>query len=109
MNRTFFGQIGKLKDDKVQEYKELHMNPWPEVLQVIRECNIINYSIFLHDELVFAYFEYIGENYSADMEKMSQDGITQEWWKHTKPCFVKYSMSGRDEFYCDMEQIFHLD
>lgn len=109
MKKIFFGQIGKLKDEKVQEYKQLHMNPWPGVLQMIKECNINNYSIFLYNNLVFAYFEYVGENYTADMEKMAQDKVTQEWWKHTKPCFVKYAMSDQAEFYCDMEQIFHLD
>lgn len=108
-HKLFFGQIGKLKDGKVQEYKELHMNPWPEVLQTIKDCNITNYSIFLHGNLVFAYFEYTGEDYSTDMEKMAQDKITIEWWRHTKPCFEKYAMSNEDEFYCDMEQIFHTD
>ena len=107
MSKLFFGQIGTLKDDKIQEYKELHLNPWPEVLHTIKECNIINYSIFLQGNLVFAYFEYVGENYEADMEKMAQDKATIEWWKHTKPCFVKYSISNKAEFYCDMEQIFH--
>jgi L-rhamnose mutarotase len=109
MGKKFFGQVGKLKPDKIQEYKELHLNPWPGVLKTIRECNIANYSIFLHGDLVFAYFEYVGEDYAADMEKMAQDKITLEWWKHTKPCFEKYSMSDQAEFYCDMEQIFHTD
>ena len=109
MKKLFFGQIGKLKDEKIQEYKDLHMNPWPEVLQTIKECNITNYSIFLHDDLVFAYFEYVGEDYTKDMEKIAQDKMTLEWWKHTKPCFVNYSMSNQAEFYCDMQQIFHAD
>lgn len=108
MKKVFFGQIGKLKEDKIDEYKELHANPWPDVLKTIRACNIVNYSIFQKDQLVFGYFEYTGGDYEKDMEKMAQDPVTQEWWKHTKPCFIKYSFSGAEEFYCDMEQIFHL-
>ncbi len=109
MKKIYFGQIGRLKADKIREYKELHQNPWPEVLQTIRECNIQNYSIFQKDQLVFGYFEYTGGDYEADMEKMARDPVTQEWWKHTKPCFVRYSYSDAEEYYSDMERIFHLD
>ena len=107
MSKTFFGQIGKIKPEKIAEYRELHLNPWPGVLKTISECNLANYSIFLHGDLVFAYFEYTGNDYDADMEKMAQDPVTQEWWKHTKPCFVQYAMDTGAQFYCDMEQIFY--
>jgi len=107
MRRVIFGQIGKLKKDKIDEYCRLHENAWPDVLNTISECNLENYSIFLHDDLVFAYFEYIGEDYKSDMEKMARDPVTQEWWTHTKPCFEKYAIDPSDEFYHDMKQIFY--
>lgn len=105
--KQILGQVGRLKDDKIQVYKELHLNPWPEVLQTIKECNIQNYSIFIHGNLVFSYFEYIGENYAADMRKMEQDKVTQEWWAHTKPCFEQFAMSEDAQFHCNMDQIFN--
>lgn len=108
MAKTVFGQVGRLKFGMVEEYVRLHQNPWPEVLQTIRDCNIQNYSIFLQGDVVFAYFEYVGENYEADMLKMARDPKTQEWWTHTHPCFVRYAMGPGDEFYKDMRQIFYL-
>lgn len=108
MSKTFFGQIGKLKPEKIAEYRELHQSPWPDVLKTIGACNLANYSIFLHGDLVFAYFEYTGEDFNADMEKMAQDPVTQEWWTHTKPCFVQYAFDSA-QFYCDMEQIFYTE
>lgn len=108
MKRVIFGQVGLIKPEKVEEYCQLHANPWPEVLATIQACNLENYSIFLHDRMVFAYFEYTGEDYDADMAKMEADPITLEWWKHTKPCFEKYAMSEKSEFYHDMKQIFYL-
>ena len=68
--KVIFGQIGRLKKEKVQEYEALHANPWPEVLQTIHDCNLRNYSIFREGETVFAYFEYVGNDYEADMEKI---------------------------------------
>ena len=42
------------------------------------------------------------------MELMAADPVTQEWWKHTQPCFETYAVSPDSEFYHDMEQIFYL-
>ena len=64
-----FGQLGLLKPEKAEEYTALHANPWPGVLKTITDCNLRNYSIFRHGLQVFAYFEYVGEDYDADMEK----------------------------------------
>lgn len=107
MSRVIFGQLGRLKPEKIEEYEALHGAPWPEVIQTIYDCNLRNYSIFRHEDLVFAYFEYVGKNYEADMAKMELCPHTQRWWTHTKPCFVKFSIRPDSEFYADMKQIFH--
>ncbi|GHV86071.1 hypothetical protein AGMMS50230_16790 [Spirochaetia bacterium] len=108
MKKQFFGQVGKLLPAKVPEYVELHNHPWPGVLKKIKECNLQNYSIFLHGTIVFAYFEYTGTDYQKDMELMARDLETQEWWKHTKPCFESFAFSKNEEYYADMNQIFYL-
>lgn len=102
-----FGQLGKLKKDKIEEYCELHANSWPGVLKTITECNLKNYSIFIHGDLVFSYFEYVGEDFDADMAKMAEDPITQDWWTHTHPCFEEFAISPESEFYHDMKPIFY--
>ncbi len=107
--KKLFGQIGRLKPEKIQEYCELHAKVWPGVLKTISDCNLKNYSIFRHGDMVFSYFEYTGTDYDADMDKMAQDPVTQEWWTYTKPCFVKYAFSDLSEFYHDMECIFHYE
>ena len=109
--KKLFGQIGRLKPECIEEYRRLHevevYTPrWAGVLETIHQCNLRNYSIFIQDDLVFAYFEYVGEDYDADMEKMARDPVTQEWWTHTRPCFTKYKADSADEFYTDMQQIF---
>ena len=44
-----FGSVIKLKPGKVDTYKELHAKVWPDVLNMIHECNIRNYSIYFKD------------------------------------------------------------
>lgn len=109
MKKVIFGQVGKLKPDMVETYRDLHAQTWPGVLQTITDCNLRNYSIFLWGETVFSYFEYVGQDYDADMEKMAQDPVTQEWWTHTHPCFESFAMGADGEFYQDMEQIFYYE
>ena len=111
MSRKVFGQIGRLKKDKIQEYRKLHMDDvhtphWEGVLRMIHDCNIRNYRIFMKDDLVFGYFEYVGDDYEAVMAKMEADEVTRQWWKLTRPCFTEYSASSKEAFYEDMDQIF---
>ena len=101
-----FGQIGRLKRECIDKYVRLHAEVCPEVIQTIYDCHIHNYSIFLEDDVVFAYFEYTGDDYTADCEKMASDPITQKWWALTRPCFTKYSSDKAEAFYTDMRQIF---
>lgn len=37
-----FAQIVHLKPSAVAAYKECHANVWPEILQKIKECNIVD-------------------------------------------------------------------
>lgn len=109
MRKRMFGQVGRLKKDKIDEYKKLHASVWPGVLKTIKECNLGNYSIFIKEDVVFAYFEYNGADYEADMQYMADDPMTQEWWSHTKPCFAAYSQTSKENFYEDMESIFYFE
>ncbi len=104
-----FGQVILLKPGKAQEYIKQHAAVWPPVLKMIKECNLSNYSIFVKDNILFAYFEYTGDDFEKDMAKMAQDKVTQEWWDVVKPLMEPIESRGSGEFWADMEEIFHLD
>jgi L-rhamnose mutarotase len=100
-----FGQVIKVKREKLEYYRELHAHPWPCVLERIKEANIRNYSIFLQDTLLFAYFEYVGSDFEADMKKIAADTCTQRWWKETDPCQESLDTSGKS-WWLNMEEVF---
>jgi L-rhamnose mutarotase len=108
MNRRF-GQMIRLKPEGAKEYISLHSNVWPGVLLMISDCNIINYSIFLKDNYLFAYFEYNGNDFEADMLKMASDRETQKWWNVVKPLMEPLDIRENGEFWANMKEIFHLD
>ena len=43
-----------VKPEKIEEYKKLHAETWPDVLKMITQCNIRNYSIYLKDNQLFS-------------------------------------------------------
>ena len=104
-----YGMVIRLKPEMVDAYKHLHANTWPGVLQRISESNIRNYSIFLRDGYLFSYYEYIGDDYEADIAKIAADPVTQAWWKLTDPCQEPMEGSGEGQWWAEMEEVFHHD
>lgn len=104
-----FGWVIKVKPEKLDEYKDLHANPWPEVNARLKECNIQNYSIYYRDGLLFSYLEYVGTDFEADMAKMAADPKTQEWWELTDPCQEPVDSAGEGVWWAEMEEVYHLD
>ena len=109
-----YGSIIELREEKIEEYKELHADVWPDVLKKIEICNIHNYSIFLRKLpdgkfYLFSYFEYTGNDFEADCAKMAADSVTQKWWAVCKPCQMPLADCAEGEWWADMEEVFHCD
>lgn len=107
-----YGMVTRLKPDRVDYYKQLHAAAWPGVLAKIRECNIRNYSIYLKKiedtYFLFSYFEYIGSDFSADMQKMAADSTTRRWWKETDPTQIPLpEAAAAGGIWTPMEEVFH--
>ncbi len=76
-----FASITKLKPGMLEEYKKLHDGIWDEVVSAAHEANQRNFTMFIHEDYIFSYFEYIGNDFEADMEKKKKLAISSEWQK----------------------------
>lgn len=103
------GSVIKIKPEKLEEYKKYHAKVWPEILGMIKKCNIRNYSIYHKDGNLFSYFEYQGKDFESDMEKMAADPKTQEWWDIMKPMQEPLKTRAEGEWWAGMEEVFHVD
>ena len=103
------GQVIRLRPGKLEEYRAYHAEVWPEVLKTIRDCNIRNYSIYFKDGYLFGYFEYVGEDFEADMARMAADPKTQEWWDIMMPMQDPVEKRAEGEWWSEMEEVFHTD
>jgi len=105
------GHVIGLKPEAIAEYKRIHAETWPGVLDRISKCNIRNYTIFLREpeNLLFAYWEYHGTDFAADMAEMAKDEITRKWWKITDPMQAPLESRSEGEHWAPMEEVFHHD
>jgi L-rhamnose mutarotase len=103
-----------LRQGKVDEYKKLHAAVWPDVLKMIKECHIQNYSIYLRQlgdgqHYLFSYFEYLGTDFEGDMARMAADPTTRRWWSFCEPCQQPLADHAPGEWWSSMDEVFHLD
>ena len=73
-----FGQILHVRPEFQDEYVRQHEAVWPGVLAQIHRSNIRNYSIFLRDGILFAYFEYVGSDFAAELLFVSPSLLSLE-------------------------------
>jgi L-rhamnose mutarotase len=104
-----YGQILKIRPECRDDYVRHHAQVWPDVLEQIRRSNIRNYSIYLRDGILFAYFEYVGDDFAVDMRAMAADPATQRWWSIMEPMQEKWPTAAPAEWWSTMTEVFHLD
>lgn len=99
-----------LKAENILEYKQLHADVWPEILQSLSDANVTNYSIFLREpeNLLFSYWEYLGKDFEADMQQIAALEITQKWWDLCMPCQKPLGTRKEGEWWAELENVFHL-
>ncbi|MBI2720318.1 MAG: L-rhamnose mutarotase [Rhizobiales bacterium] len=105
------GHVISLEPSVIAEYKRIHRAVWPEILRAIADSNIRNYTIFLREpeNLLFAYWEYHGSDYAADMARIRQAPRMQEWWNITDPMQKPFATRQPGEWWASMEDVFHTD
>ena len=85
----------------------------PRVNRMLKECHIENFSIWQREIegklYLFAYLEYSGNNFDADMKKMAADPETQRWWKETDPCQIPLpDAAAKGKIWADLTEVYYL-
>lgn len=104
-----FGQRIDVRPDRIEDYERLNAQVWPEVVDRIRRSNIRNYSIFREGTRLFAYFEYVGDDFAADMPAMAADPATQRWWALTDAMQDPLPDREPGAWWTTIPEVFHAD
>jgi L-rhamnose mutarotase len=103
------GMVIKIKPEFIEEYKRLHADDNAGVRDLLTKANMRNFSIFLHqlddgNWYEFGYYEYTGDDFEADMEKLAEHPSNIEWLKICDP--MQIPLEGY-EGWAEMEQVYY--
>ena len=107
MKRVAF--LLKVREERIEEYKQHHQNVWPEMLDALRRTGWHNYSLFMRDDgLLFGYFE-TPESFQAALAGMEGKAINEKWQEFMAPYFESADGGHADKMMVELLEVFHLD
>ena len=101
-----FGFKMKMFPGFKEEYRKRHSEIWPELIRLLKNEGICNYSIFLDEETntLFAYQEQTGENSSQDLGSTE---IVKKWWKYNAA--IMETNPDNSPVTIPLEQVFYME
>ena len=105
MERAAF--LLKVREDRLEEYKEKHREVWPEMQDALRRHGWNNYSLFLGDDgQLFGYVE-AEETIEKSLEGMAGEDVNLRWQEFMGEYFE--DLAGRpDQSMVQLEHVFYL-
>lgn len=104
-----YASVIQIPEFNWEEFERYHANVWPEVLKVLHDCNIRNFSMYRYGELLFEYLEYVGNDFESDMKKASENPKNIEWRNLIAPLLQPVSEAIGNEKWHEIPEVFHVD
>ncbi|MFF8842006.1 L-rhamnose mutarotase [Streptomyces sp. NPDC015127] len=106
MRRVCF--LLKVRQDRLEEYRERHAAVWPEMLRALSAAGWHNYSLFLREDgLLVGYLE--TDDFAAAQEAMAATEVNARWQAEMAPFFESLDGAKPDEVMSPLTEVFHLD
>ena len=95
-----------LKEGKKEEYIRRHNEIWDELVQVLKEAGIENYSIWLNGNELFGYYECAkGKEYSS---KVQSESLVVARWNEFMKDVMDMPLDEKTGAQPLLEQVFYL-
>ena len=103
------GMVIGIKPDRIAAYEALHAVSNPGVRDLLNRYHIHNFSIYLHELddnrfCLFGYYEYTGNDYEEDMQRLHDEPRNIEWLGVTAPMQIPIRDS---EAWAIMREVYH--
>ncbi|MFB8024149.1 L-rhamnose mutarotase [Streptomyces sp. NPDC056465] len=103
MQRVCF--LLKVREDRLDEYRERHAAVWPEMLAALSEAGWHNYSLFLREDgLLVGYLE--TEDFDTARGAMAATEVNGRWQRDMAGFFEQPEAA--DEAMVPLTEVFHL-
>lgn len=100
------GMTWQVDPDKWEEYKDIHLNPWPDLIEALQAAGIHNYNIFAFGTRVFAYLEVDNDDSLAEVQKAE---VMSRWNEKVLPWVLPEAEEGSGVQFMELERIFYCE
>jgi L-rhamnose mutarotase len=98
----------KVRQERLEEYKERHAHVWPEMLDALRQTGWHNYSLFLRpDGLLVGYLE--SDDFDRACAGMKENPVNSRWQSEMSPFFEAIGEDAPDDRIFPLQEVFHLE
>ena len=106
MERVCF--LLRVREDRLEEYRERHKAVWADMLTALRAAGWRNYSLFLRDDgLLVGYLE--TDDFEAARAAMEGTEVNARWQADMASFFEELEGQRPDEGLLRLDEVFHLD
>lgn len=95
----------QLNPDKKEEYKKRHNDIWPELVSLLREAGVSDYSIHL-DEETNILFGVLWRTENHGMDALPSHPVMQKWWAHMAD--VMETQADNEPVATPLTPVFHM-
>lgn len=95
----------QLYNGQKEEYKRRHDAIWPELVDLLKESGIKDYSIFLDEETNTLFAVYTVDN-PDERPNLSQQAIMKKWWAYMKD--IMYTHDDNSPITQPLKEVFYL-
>ena len=95
----------QLKPGQKDEYRRRHEEIWPELVALLKESGVSDYSIHL-DETSGALFGVLWRDENHTMDDLPSHPVMQRWWAHMAD--IMETMPDNEPVATPLETLFHM-
>lgn len=88
-----------------EEYQRRHHEIWPELVGLLKENNISDYSIFLDPETNLL-FGYLKIDDPEKLDRLPAEAIMQKWWAYMKEIMPSHEDNSPESV--TLKEVFYL-
>lgn len=97
----------RLRPGQIRAYEEAHRRVWPELLQLLKEVGISQYSIFRNGVDLFLYMHV--DDFERAWSRLDAHPVNQRWQREMAPLFEPWADLAFGERFPMMKEVFFLE
>lgn len=101
-----YAWVAEVRPGYEEEYRRRHDEIWPEMIDVLREAGVRNYSIFRHGLMLFGYFE--TDNLERTQRYLANSEVNRRWGESMVPV-MKMEIDPNTDFPYLLPRQWHMD